>query len=116
MTLLYVVLGGAVGAPARYLLDLSVQSRIPGRFPTGTLLVNVSGSLMLGLIAGAASPGWVASGLGVGFCGAFTTFSTFGLEAVRLFEQRRSALALGYVVLSLVAGLAAASLGWWIAD
>lgn len=73
MTALLVVLGAAVGAPARLL----VSWRWPG--PRGTLVVNVAGCLLLGLLAGGAPSTYAL--LGVGFCGAFTTFSTFALEA-----------------------------------
>lgn len=115
MTLLLVVLGAAVGAPLRYLADLLVQSRHDSVFPFGTLAVNVVGSVLLGATAGAlaAEPGpdWVLPLVGVGLCGALTTFSTFGFETVRLAQQGslRAATAntLGSVVLSL-AGCAGA--------
>lgn len=91
MTLLLVLLGAAVGAPLRYLLDLFVQSRHDTAFPWGTLVVNAVGSVVLGATAGAlaAEPGpdWVLPLLGVGFCGALTTFSTFGFETVRLAQS-----------------------------
>lgn len=116
MTALLVVLGGALGAPARYLLDRAVQARHGSPFPHGTLLVNVLGSLLLGVLlalqAEARSPSWVLTLLGTGFCGAFTTFSTFGLDTVRLLEQGRASLALRYVAASVVVSLGAAALGW----
>ena len=118
MTLLLVLLGGAVGAPARYLADLAVQSRRGGRFPWGTLTVNVAGSFVLGTTAGAVSaaggPSWVLTLVGTGFCGALTTFSTFSFETVRLLQERSARAALGNVVLSLGAGLAGCALGWWL--
>ena len=120
MTVLLVLLGGAVGAPARYLTDLAVQRRHAGTFPWGTLTVNVAGSLVLGVTAGAVSagggPAWVLTLLGTGFCGALTTFSTFGFETVRLLQERSARAALGNVTLSVAAGLAACSLGWWAAS
>lgn len=113
-TVLLVLVGGAVGAPARYLLDRAVQSRHDGEFPWGTLCVNVIGSLILGVLAGAAtahdSALWTL--VGTGFCGALTTFSTFGYETVRLLEDRARLLALVNVVGTVVAGLVAATLGF----
>lgn len=118
MTVLLVLLGGAVGAPARYLTDLFVQSRHRFLLPLGTLAVNVAGSFVLGLVASLAAHGtvdrWVVTLVGTGFCGALTTFSTFSFETLRLVESRRTGAALGNVTLSLAAGLAAVALGWWL--
>ncbi|MFD4470009.1 fluoride efflux transporter CrcB [Rhodococcus sp. NPDC058505] len=111
---LLVLLGGAIGAPARYLLDRAVQSRHDSAFPWGTLCVNVIGSLILGVLAGAAtahdSALWTL--LGTGFCGALTTFSTFGYETVRLFEDRARLYAVVNVVVTVVAGVGAAAVGF----
>jgi fluoride exporter len=89
MTVVMVLLGGAIGAPLRYLTDLFVQSRRDSVFPLGTFVVNVAGSLVLGvtaaLVSGTASP-WVFALVGTGFCGALTTFSTFSYETVHLVE------------------------------
>jgi CrcB protein len=109
-----VALGAAVGAPARYVTDRWVQSRHDSVFPWGTLAVNVVGSLVLGVVVGAAdamAPA-VAALLGVGFCGALTTYSTFSYETMRLLELRATLYAVANVAISLVAGVAAASLGW----
>lgn len=114
MTVLLVLLGGALGAPARYLTDVVVQSRHRAPFPWGTFAVNAAGSLLLGLVAGASPSAWVSSVLGTGFCGALTTYSTFGFETVRLLEERKPQVAVTYVVLSLLIGLGAVSLGWWL--
>jgi CrcB protein len=111
MTVLLVLLGGAVGAPARYLTDLAVQRRHDTELPWGTWTVNVLGSFVLGIVA-ASGPGWLVTLAGTGFCGALTTFSTFGYETVRLTEEGETAAAVWNVVGSLVAGLAAAALGW----
>ena len=111
MTVLLVLIGGAVGAPARYLTDLTVQRLHEMEFPWGTWTVNVVGSFVLGVVV-AAGPGWLVTLAGTGFCGALTTFSTFGYETVRLAEEGRTATAIGNVALSLATGLAAATLGW----
>jgi fluoride exporter len=113
MTLLLVLLGGAVGASTRYLTDVTVQRRHGSDFPWGTWSVNVVGSFVLG-VAVEAGPHWLVTLVGTGLCGALTTFSTFGYETVRLREQGRSGVALAYVAGSLAAGLAAAVLGWWL--
>ena len=115
MTLLLVLGGAALGAPARYLTDLLVQSRHDSVMPWGTLTVNAAGSLVLGCTAAAATagaPGWVLTVVGTGFCGALTTFSTFGFETVRLVEEGSVLEALGNVLLSLLIGLAACFGGW----
>jgi CrcB protein len=119
VTVLLVVLGAAVGAPLRYLSDLAVQSRHDSVFPWGTFTVNVLGSLVLGAVAGSVFSGswphWVLTLVGTGFCGALTTFSTFGYETVRLVQDGARWAALANAVASLVAGLAACAFGWWLA-
>jgi fluoride exporter len=111
MTVLFVVLGGAVGAPARYVLDRLVQQRVRGPFPWGTLTVNLLGSAVLGAMLGAGPPQVVTALVGTGFCGAFTTFSTFGYETVRLLEDgsflEAGLNALGSVALGLLAAAGA---------
>lgn len=118
MTLLLVVAGGLVGAPARYLADLLVQSRHSSRLPWGTLAVNVAGSLLLGVVAGLASAGhvspWLLTLVGTGFCGALTTFSTFSYETWRLLEDRLWRTAAVNTVASVAAGLGAVAAGWWL--
>jgi fluoride exporter len=114
MTFLLVLAGGVVGASARYLTDVTVQRAHGTEFPWGTWTVNVVGSFILGVVVDAAGPAWVLTLLGTGFCGALTTFSTFGYETVRLSEEGRPGLAAANVAASLAAGLAAASLGWWV--
>lgn len=112
MDALLVILGAALGAPSRYLLDRAIQSRRGGRFPLGTLVVNVSGCLLLGALTGAGlAQSWMLLA-GTGFCGAFTTYSTFSYEAVRLTEQRAHRSAVLYVTVSVVAGLLAAVAGY----
>lgn len=94
MTYVLIAIGGAGGAVARFALDTWVSSRIAGAFPWGTLLINVSGSFVLGLlfaltIERGVLPADLRPPLMIGFLGAFTTFSTWMLESVRLVEDGR---------------------------
>jgi fluoride exporter len=110
-----VAAGGFVGAPSRYLLDRAINRRFESDLPWGTFLVNVSGSFVLGLLTGLSlsnhlSP--VAKALlGTGFCGAYTTFSTFTFETVRLLEVGQFLEALSNAFVSLAVGLAGAAAG-----
>jgi CrcB protein len=110
MTVLLVVAGAAIGAPSRYLVDRFVQLRRDSTFPWGTLTVNVAGSFILGFLTITTDP-TVTLLFGVGFCGAFTTYSTFGYETIRLAEDGARLYAVLNVLVSLGAGLAAATLG-----
>lgn len=109
------VAAGAIGAPLRYLVDSAVQNRSAGKFPWGTFVVNVSGSLILGFVTGLAIyhafPDTPRVILGTGFCGAYTTFSAFSFETVRLLEQRATADALRNALGTLVTCAAAAAAG-----
>jgi CrcB protein len=114
---LMVALGGAIGAPVRYLTDLAVQARHDSLVPWGTVTVNVVGSFLLGavaaLVAHAGLPPAALVLVGTGFCGALTTFSTFGYETVRLLRDGAWLVAGAYVTISLTLGLTACALGWW---
>ncbi|MEU1210600.1 fluoride efflux transporter CrcB [Nocardia sp. NPDC005825] len=112
MTGLLVILGAMVGAPVRYLTDRAIQTRHDSVFPWGTLTVNLAGCLILGALTGAAASSPTFALLGTGFCGALTTYSTFGYETVRLTEERSYLFAALNVTVSLVAGLGAALLGF----
>jgi len=109
VTVLLVAVGAAVGAPLRYLTDRWVQARFGPVLPVGTLLVNVAGSFLLGLLAGVGGPAGAL--LGTGFCGALTTYSTFGYETVQLLADRAGRYAVLNIVLNVVAGVAAFLLG-----
>lgn len=121
MSLLLVFLGGALGAPARYLVDRAVQARRDAVFPLGTFAVNLAGSALLGALTAATRhlglPREVALLAGTGFCGGLTTFSTFSFETIRLLEEGSLLEATGNLVGSLLLGLGAAAggyaaLGW----
>lgn len=109
MIALLVVLGAAVGAPLRYAVDRMVQARYGP--PWGTFAVNMAGSLVLGVVIGAAASPEVTALVGTGFCGALTTYSTFGYETVALGKGGRRGAAVLNAVGSVVLGLAAAGLG-----
>jgi CrcB protein len=119
VTVLLIALGAAVGAPLRYLTDRSIQARHDSVFPWGTLTVNVAGSLLLGVLLGGVTAGGVSPAVvaacGTGFCGALTTYSTFGYETVRLAEGGSWLYGFANIVASLAAGLAAAWLGLTLA-
>jgi CrcB protein len=114
---LWMALAGGLGAAVRLVLDGALRQRAP-RSLLGTLLVNLSGSLLLGLLAGltAASvlPPPVRLVAGTGFLGGYTTFSTAAVESVRLLRERRWAAALLHAVGMLVGGVGLAALGWWL--
>ncbi len=116
MAFLFVCLGAAVGAPARYLTDRAVAARHDSVLPWGTMAVNVVASLVLGVLVGLSVghdvPAPVSLGVGTGFCGALSTYSTFSYETLRLVEEGAWLYALANVVGSLGAGLAAAVAGY----
>jgi CrcB protein len=108
-------LASGVGAVLRFALHTTVQWRLAGTFPSGTLAVNVLGSLLLGLLHGAGVTGDALLLTGTALLGSFTTFSTWMLETERLAEAEEGGLALVNLIGSLAVGLAAVALGWAIA-
>lgn len=111
---LLVAAGAAVGAPMRYWTDRIVRDHHDTVFPWGTLAVNVVASLVLGALAGAAShvSADVAALTGTGLCGALSTYSTFSYENQQLLIDGARFYAVVNVLLSVVAGIGAAALGW----
>jgi CrcB protein len=104
------VLGGS-GALLRFLADRQVARRTPSGFPFGTLVVNVSGAAVLGLVTGLALDTHAALLAGTALVGSYTTFSTWMFETQRLVEERQVRSAAANLVLSLVLGAGAAALG-----
>lgn len=110
------VVAAGIGAPSRYLIDGWVQDRTGGAFPWGTFVVNVTGCLLLGLLTGLGLyhglSDSVRTAVGTGGLGAYTTFSTFTYETVRLAEEGAVNDAARNAVASFAVGLLAASLGF----
>lgn len=117
-TTLLVFVGGAVGAPLRYLTDRWVQAHHVLRFPLGTLFVNLIGCFVAGVIAGGvARVGWssdVQALLGTGLCGGLTTYSTFSVGTLDLLQGKLTIRAASYVLTSVGLGVGLAALGWAI--
>ena len=106
-----VVVIGGLGSVLRFLVDGAVGSRLGRDFPFGTLVVNISGAVILGLIAGLAVEEDAALLAGTAAVGSYTTFSTWMLETQRLAEEREIRGAVIYVIASLALGIAAAAAG-----
>lgn len=116
MTYVYVIAGAVLGAPLRYFISSRVAGGMGIAFPWGTLLVNVSGCLVIGLVLGLAEERGMSREarllLVTGFIGSYTTFSSFAFETHQLIRDGDVAWALAYVLASNVVGLAAVSIGW----
>jgi CrcB protein len=107
---------GALGAYTRFLVGAAVTSRRPSDFPFGTFVVNLTGSFVLGLLTGLAVHGNALLMFGTGLLGAFTTFSTWMVEAQRLGEDGDWGTMALYVLGSMVAGVATTGLGWLLGE
>ncbi|MCB0044371.1 MAG: fluoride efflux transporter CrcB [Caldilineaceae bacterium] len=119
MRFLWIAVGAALGANARYLVGLWAGARWGGAFPYGTFLVNVTGSLMLGFLLAMSMEHFLTSSqsrllLATGFLGSYTTFSTYMVESVNLLETGRPTLALANLAGETAVGLACALLGIWL--
>lgn len=116
MLLLYIAFASAVGGVSRYLLGGLIQRLSGGTFPMGTLLINITGSFLLGLIYrysadSAAIAPEVRAMLTIGFCGGYTTFSSFSYESIRLIEDGQAGRAFVYVALSILLCLGGTAMG-----
>lgn len=113
--LLLVAAGSSLGAPTRYLLDRAIQFRHERIFPWGTLAINASGSLVMGILVGVSIHRGVdpriMSAAGTGFLGGYTTFSTFTWESLQLVEEGAVLQAMANLVASVAAGVALAAAG-----
>ncbi|PZE70917.1 MULTISPECIES: fluoride efflux transporter CrcB [unclassified Curtobacterium] len=120
--LVLVAVGGGAGAALRFVLDGLVKGRVAGSwfagFPVGTLLINVSGSLVLGVLTGLGQAGTIPAStvavLGTGMMGGYTTFSTASVETVQLLRSGKTRLAVLNGLGMLVVSVGAAALGLWI--
>ena len=121
LTVLLLGLAGGLGAGTRFVVDGLVRSRLRTALPVGTMAINITGSFLLGFVAGAvivqAAPAELQAVAGTGFLGGYTTFSTASFETVRLVQSRRTGLALlnafgtaGAAIGAVAAGLALAAL------
>ncbi|MGI8974844.1 MAG: fluoride efflux transporter CrcB [Gaiella sp.] len=108
--------GGALGALSRYGIDTLVERRSESVFPWATFLINASGCLAVGFIIAALvdrhrAPQWLRTGLVMGFCGGFTTFSTFAQETLNLVEEGDNKIALATVLANVILGIVAVFVG-----
>lgn len=119
MTVVAILIAGACGAVARFVIDGAIKQRRSTVFPWATLVINVTGSLLLGVLAGLviyhAAPTDLQAIVGTGFCGGYTTFSTASVETVRLAQRRRRALAVSNAIGSVVGATAACAIGLAVA-
>lgn len=118
--LLFVATGGAIGSVLRYLISTNLHKTYPDAYPYGTFTVNVLGCLLIGLLMGWADSQKLVNPqlqllLVAGFCGSFTTFSTFAYEANMLLLQQKPIQTILYITLSVVVGMALAYLGYRLA-
>lgn len=115
-----VLAGGAVGAPTRYLIGVLARARLPATFHWGTFLANMAASLLLGFFVEAGSEGVLGTStqalISTGFCGALSTWSTFSHEVLAMTSARKVTGAAGYLLVTLVAGLALSFAGGALAQ
>jgi fluoride exporter len=109
-----VLVAGGIGSVLRFMVDGAVARRVARSFPFGTLTVNISGAMLLGLVSGLALSRHAALLADTAFIGSYTTFSTWMLETQRLGEERQVWTAVANLVVSIVLGMSAALLGQWI--
>jgi fluoride exporter len=112
LILLYISLGGFLGSILRYI----ISEKLNRNFPYGTLLVNITGSFLLGYFFSKGLSSSLYAFLGTGFCGAFTTFSTFKLEAFQLYRNNDQIRSFLYLFMSYLMGICLAYLGFITAE
>ncbi len=120
-SLLFVGIGGAAGSMLRYGVSHVMTKYVPGAFPFGTFAVNIIGCFIIGILFGMVSRNqWLQDGgmllLASGFCGGFTTFSTFAIDNVSLMQKGQSTVAIIYTGISIVCGLLLCRLGMWLVE
>jgi len=118
-TILYIAIGGAMGSVLRYLTSVLVSKYWANHFPLATFITNVLGCFLIGILIGILEKNNLANSnlkwfLITGFCGGYTTFSTFGFENYTLFQNNNSLLAFGYIALSVFFGIFAVWLGLFV--
>jgi len=108
-------LGGIIGTLSRYYLGKWCSARTGSSFPWGTWIINITGSFVLGVLFSLHSadklPDWAWLTFGVGFCGGYTTFSTFGYETSQLIEKKKGLAAIAYVSSTVLVGVCLAWAG-----
>ena len=119
MTIVLLALAGGLGAAVRFMMDGLIRARVRTALPWATIFINVSGSLLLGFLAGLVMEGQAPESLqlilGTGFLGGYTTFSTASLETIRLVQSGRMGLALVNGLGSMAVSVGAAAAGVWFA-
>ncbi|WP_077624900.1 fluoride efflux transporter CrcB [Sediminibacillus massiliensis] len=113
LSFLFVGIGGFAGAISRFAVSRLVNRYRSSQLPVATLIVNLAGSFLLGIVTGAGFDGYSALLVGTGFMGSFTTFSTFKLEGIQLHLGKRKKEFILYNLLSYGGGILLAFLGWW---
>lgn len=118
MILLGIAIAGGFGAIGRFIVDGLIRTLLGRAFPWGTLIINIVGSLLLGLLTGLVlyhhGDNSIKLIAGTGFCGGFTTFSTASFEAARFLEERRYFTAIFHLLAHPLLAISAAAGGLWL--